>query len=382
MAFPMIEANVSFGGLEWTLDGTLHTLTHVRGWHVPCSYIIATVANPHTELVNEFMNYGSVTVKYGKDGEYVGPITMEIISIENEVEFSSVKVRIIAVEPGFLRLAERTRIQSFPNQTVAQVIGTLAAESGLQTTGIKATQGAYTFVQPNLPDMSFITKYLVPIATDTGRNAPYLYTIDNNIFHLRPPNLTKEPGFEFIVDPSNETVVKRFTPVNNGVASDFTYGNQYLTYGYDFTRKGLLRHDENLDQVNEFTLNRFTYESKFNKIQTFAYPEEWMVRAHNRNNLGRAQFVIGAEAVINGEVEFFFDQVFQFTMEAFQHQQTEYTGKYYVYGISNTLKTRLFLSELKLHSNAFLKAEQTRAPRQEQLNLRVSGQTGGTFGNA
>ena len=378
MAFPMIEAEVSFGGLEWTLNGPLHKLTHVRGWHVPCSYIIAEVSNPHTELLNEFMNYGTITVRYGKDGEYVGPLNFEIISVENEVEFSNIKVRLIAVEPGFLRLAEKNRIRSYPNQTVAQAVGTMAAEAGLQTVGIKETSGTYTFVQPNIPDMLFISRYLVPIATDSGRNAPYLYTIDNNIFHLRPPNLTKQPGFEFIVDPSNETVVKSFTPHNTGVATDFVYGNQYRTYGYDFNKKGCILHDQNLSNANEFNMNRFTYESNFNRTEVFPYPEDWMVQAANRNKIARGQFVVGADATIVGESEFFFDQIFQFTMEAFQKQQTEYTGKYYVYGLSNVLKRRLFVSELDLRSNAFLKAEQTRAPRAQQPAQRVNGRTGGT----
>ena len=380
MAFPIIEANVSFGGLELTLDGPLNTLTHVRGWHVPCSYIIAEVSNPHTELLNEFMNFSTITIKYGKDGEYVGPITMEIVSVENEVEFSNVKVRIVAVEPGWLRLCERTNIRSFPNQTVAQSMGTLASEAGLQTIGIKQTQGNYTFLQTNVTDYQFMTNQLLPLATDSARNAPYQMTIDNNILHLRPPNLTTRPGFEFIIDPSNETVVKRFSPVNAGMLTDFTYGNQYLTYGYDFVKKGCISHDQSLRSSNEFNMNRFTYESNFNKIQTYPYPEEWMIRAHNRNSIARGQFVIAAEAVITGEAEFFFDQIFQFTMEAFQKQQTEYTGKYYVQGVTNILKTRLFLSELRLHSNAFLKGERTTGSRALQGNANVNAQTGGTVG--
>lgn len=362
MPRPIIEASFSFGGLEYTLSGPLQRLTHVRGWGYPASYVIVEVFNPHTELLNEFMNYGVVTIKYGKDGKYVGPFDMEIISVENGVEFSLLKVKVTAVEPGFLRLTEKTRCKSYPSQTVADCVGTLSHQAGLQTIGIKQTSGQYTYIQSNLSDLQFMSKYLFPIATDSGFNAPYLWTIDNNIMHLRPPALDKKPLFEFILDPSNETVVKRFDVMNNGMASDFTYGNSYTTYGYTSTSDGLHQCTNSPEQANPVSMNKFGYQSNFNRTEVLPYEESWMTDAHNRNNIARAGFIVGAETVTVGEAELFFDEILQFTAESFGKQPTEYTGKYYVYNIRNTVETRLFLSEMHLVTNAFLKAETTKAP--------------------
>jgi hypothetical protein len=362
MAFPIIEASFSFGGLEHTLTGTLQRLTHVRGWGYPCSYVIIEVFNPQTEIINEFMNYGIVTIKYGKDGEYVGPFEMEITSVENEIEFSLIKLKVTAVEPGFLRMTETTRCRSYPNQTVADCVGTLAHEAGLQTIGIKQTSGTYTYIQSNLTDLQFMSKHLFPIATDSGFNAPYLWTIDNNIMHLRPPALEKKPLFSFILDPSNETVVKRFDVMNVGLAADFTYGNSYTTYGYTSTGGGLHQCTNKPEQANPVRLNKQPYQSNFNRTEVLPYEEPWMTEAHNRNNISRAGFIVGAETVTVGEVELFFDEMLQFTAESFGKQPTEYSGKYYVYNIRNTLETRLFLSEMHLVTNSFLKAETTKAP--------------------
>ena len=365
-AIPGVEASMSFGGREYTLSGPLHSMTHIRGWEYPCSYVICEVFNPHTELMNEFMNYGVVTIKYGREGVYIGPIDMEIISVENDIEFSMLKVRVTAVEPGFLRLTEKVKIESYPNQSVSSAIGTMAFNAGLQTTGIKETSGQYTFLQTNETDMEFMTKHLIPIATDSSKSAPYLWTIDNNIFHLRPPSLEKEPLFEFLLDPSKDTLVKRFDIVNKGMASDTTYGNEYTTYGYDSIKGELIECCYTPTAANQINMNKFPYKSNFTRKEVLPYEEMWMIDAHNRNNIARAGFVVGAEAVTIGAVQLFFDEILQFTSENFQKQPTEYSGRYYVYSIRNTLKVNLFLSEMNLMSNAFLKAETTKAPQRNR----------------
>jgi hypothetical protein len=377
MPTPGIEAIVSFGGLEYTLGGVLGTLTHVRGWGYPTSYIVCELNNPHTEIINEFMNYGTVTVKYGKDQEFLGPIPMEIISVQNQSNFSNVKVKVIAVEPGFVRMTEKDKIKSFPNQTISGAAAQMASDAGLRTIGIKQTSGNFTYIQTNMNDLRFLTKYLVPLATDSAKSAPYLFTIDNGIMHLRPPNLTQEPKFRFIVDPSNETVVKRFDVKNKGMESDFTYGNEYLTYGYDFKEKGVIQHTDFISSVNGSLLNQNTYDSNFLRCDVLPYEEPWMIKAYNRNNVARAQFIVGAEAILVGEVEYLFDQVYQFTQQAFGGEPTEYSGRYYVYSMITQLKTRFFVSQFNLISNAFLKSEKTPSPRQSTPSNRVRGSSGG-----
>lgn len=58
MATDEIEAVVGLGKVQYTFDDILGTLTHVRGWAYPSSYVIIELNNPHTEVLNEFMNYG------------------------------------------------------------------------------------------------------------------------------------------------------------------------------------------------------------------------------------------------------------------------------------------------------------------------------------
>jgi len=373
-----IEATVSFGGLKYSFDDVLGTLTHYRGWDLPSSYAVIELNNPHTEVINEFMNYGKITVTYGKDGGYVGPITLEIVSVANEVEFSNVKVRLIAVEPGFVRLSEANQIKSYPNQTVSGVVAQMAAEAGLKTTGIKQTIGNYTFIQPNISNMAFLGKYLLPLATDSSKTAPYLFTIDNGVVHLRPPNLTQNSSFNFILDPSKETLVKRFTVKNAGSSSDFSYGNEFTTHGYDFVQKGSnITHTDSMDSVNRTLLNKKGYQSGFTRTRSMPYTEQWMLEAHNRNMLGRAQFCVSAEALVLGENEFTFDQVYQFITTSFENEPTEYSGRYYVKSIVSSLQRRFYVTELKLHTNAFLKGEKTKAPPGIQPSGRVSGRTGG-----
>ena len=367
MPIGAIEAIVNFGKVQYTLNDILGTLTHHRGWKYPSSYVIIELNNPQTEVINEFSNYGKITVKYGKDGDYSGPFDFEIASVSNEIEFSNVKVRLLAVEPGFVRLAEKSVIKSYPNQTVSGVLSQMAGKAKLKTGGIKKTSGSYTFLQPNISDMLFASRYLVPIATDQSKSAPYLFTIDNGVMHCRPPNLTQEPKFKFILDSSKDTVVKRFSVKNSGIETDMVTGTEYKTYGYNFTEKGSLTHKDFTKSVNQSFLNKKEYSSDFNRSRVMPYAEQWMLDAHNRNEIGRGQFVVTAEALVAGENEFFFDQIYQFTNIYFEREPSEYSGKYYVHSLVNTLKRRFFVTQLNLYTNSFLKAEKTpsASPRQE-----------------
>ena len=366
-----IEATVSFGKLEYSLDDILGTLTHYRGWKYPSSYIIVELHNPHTEVLNEFMNYGKIEVRYGKDGDYSGPFKFEIASVANEVEMSNAKVRLLAVEPGFVRLTEKNVIKSYPNQTVAGVMAEMAQKAGLNFGGVKKTSGSYTFVQPNISDMMFLSKYLIPIGTDSSKTAPFLFTIDNNTMHFRPPDLKQDPKFQFILDTSKDNVVKRFTVKNSGMETDLIYGTQYKTYGYDFTKKGQITHKDETKSVNQSFLSKKEYKSDFTRTRMMPYSEQWMLDAHNRNELGRAQFIVTAEAVVTGENELDFDQIYQFTNLAFEQEPSEYSGKYYVHDIVHTLKRRFFVTQLNLHTNSFLKAQKTPAPGPKQDGPRV-----------
>lgn len=367
-----IEATVSFGKQQYTLDDILGTLTHHRGWKYPASYVVIELTNPHTEVLNEFMNYGKIRVKYGKDGNYSGPFTFEIISVTNEVEFSNMKVRVIAVEPGFIRLTEKNIIKSYPDQTVSGVLSQMAQGAGLKFSGVKKTSGSYTFVQPNVSNMLFLSTYLLPIATDSSKTAPYLFTIDNNIMHCRPPDLTQKTHYDFILDTSKENIVKRFTVKNSGMRTDMVTGNEYKTYGYDFTKKGSLTHKDSVKTVNQSFLNKKEYTSDFTRTRTMPYSEQWMLDAHNRNEIGRGQFVLAAEAVLVGENAITFDQVYQFTNTFFEREVSEYSGKYYVHSLAHTLKRRFFVTELYLYSNAFLKAQKTVAESPRQQGARVT----------
>lgn len=377
MGVGAIEAIVDFGKYKYTLNDILGSLTHHRGWSYPSSYVIVEIFNPHTEVVNEFMNHGLFTVKYGKDGDYSGPFTFQIASVANSIEFSAVKVRVLGVEPGFIKLAEKVMPRSYPNKTIAEVLAEMAGRAGLKHSGVKRTVGNHTFVQPNMSDMQFITKYLTPIATDSSRSAPFLFTIDNNIIHCRPPDLKQDPKFKLILDSSKENIVKRFTVKNRGLETDMLTGSEYTTYGYDFTKKGTLVHKDNISTVNQSHLNKKTYQSDFTRNRMLPYSEQWMVDAYNRNELGRAQFVVSAEMVIVGENEYNFDQIYQATNLFLENETSEYTGKYYVYSLSNTLKRRFFVSQLNVVSNAFLKGEKPSAnsPQQEGPRRQLSTTT-------
>ena len=161
-------------------------------------------------------------------------------------------------------------------------------------------------------------------------------------------------------------MVKRFDIINKGMAADTAYGNEYLTYGYDSIKGELIECCNTPASANPIKMNRFPYQSNFKRQEVLPYEEVWMVDAHNRNNIARAGFIVGAEAVTIGQPELFFDEILQFTAENFQKQPTEYSGKYYVYSIRNTLKLNLFLSEMNLVTNSFLKAETTKAPQRNR----------------
>jgi hypothetical protein len=349
-----IEASVAFSdGRYQTLNDTLYSLTHVRGFGLTTSYCIIESVNPHIEIISEFMNHDQLSFYYGRDGFYSPTFIMEIFSVSNEIELSSVKTRIVAVEPGFVRLAETDKIRSFPNQKVSDVVGTIASDAGLLP-NIKETSGAYTYVQPNISDLMFINKYLLPIATTPSGEAPYLFTIDNGNLYFQPPTLNQKPRTTYVIDPTKDTQVKRITIENSGLSTDFAYGNEYHTYGYNFVNKGLLEHEESLTTVNRSLLNKFSYDSDFFKTEVLPYEEQWMLDAHTKNKLAKGQFIVNANALMLGHPDQRFDTVLGYSIPKFGMEEiAEYTGEYYVFGITNTLETRYYNQHLDLRSNAF-----------------------------
>ena len=352
-----LEAIVEFGnGREMTLNDLLFSVAHHRGFRLATSYCILEVGNPHSEAVNEFMNGSVFTLRYGKEGRYVKPITFEVFSVENSLSFSNIGVRVVGVEPGFRRLAEEVKIRSFQNQTISDVIASLAQEAKLKT-NIKSTQGKGTFVQPNISSLQFITKYLLPISTDSVGSVPYLFTIDNNTLFYQPPKLTGQPRSSFIIDPSIDTLTKMFDVKNQGSLSDFSYGNELQAYAYDWSRAGTLRHREEIETISsQKKLSKTAYKSDFLRQVTLPYDQQWMVIAETKNRLAKAQFVIESETVLDGSIEYNFDELLKFSIpERGINSLKEYSMPYYVFSLCNMLKIRSFHTHVTLKSNAFLR---------------------------
>lgn len=350
---PGIEAIVELGDVQYTFEDILKEFTHVRGFGLASSYCICELAHTQHEIMNQFMNYGTFRIRYGSDDDYIDWTDMQLVHVTNTFEFSRTRVKVIGMEPGFVKLGERNRIRSYPDSSVSDVFARLAFENDITGRNVIPTQGRFTFIQPNVSDLTFLTKYMLPLATTSAGDAPYLFTIDQNTLHLHAPNLGQDPLEEYIIDFSIDNIVKRFSIMNNGIVSDFSYGSEYRNYGYDFISNGLLQDVNFIANVNPTLLNNFAYSSNFNMTEVMPYEQKWMVDAHNNNNLGQAAFMVQAEAVMEGSIDFNFDQIYRYTIPLDTGQSAEYSGKYYVYSVAQVLKPRLFLTHLKLRSNSF-----------------------------
>lgn len=353
-----VEAIVQFTGeKELTLNDLLFQATHYRGFRLATSYCILEVGNPHSEAVNEFMNHGTFSLKYGREGRFTPTMTFEIFAVRNSVAFSNVGVQVVGVESGFLRLAEQVKMRSFQNQAISDVLHTLAGEAQLKTTKIKATQGKGNFLQTNVSALQLITKYLLPISIDSVGTVPYLFTVDNGVLWYQPPTLTKKPQQSFILDPSIDTLTKNFHVQNQGSLSDFAYGNTLKGFAYDWTEKGTITHDEELDSVSsQKKLSKHTYESDFTRQVTLPYDQQWMLTADLKNRLAKAQFVVQSDVVMDGSPDYMFDEVLKFSLpEKGIQKLKEYSIPYYVFSLCNVLQIRKFHTHLTLKANAFLK---------------------------
>lgn len=349
-----VQAFITLGNVQITFDDILKKFTHVRGFGMATSYCIVEVAHTQSEIMTQFMNHGIFTIKYGNYGVFTETIPMQLVAVENSIQFSETISKFIGVEPGFVRLAERDRIKSYPESTVADVFRRLASDNDiLNTTMVQSTSGQYTFVQPNVSDLYFLQKYMLPIATTSSNDTPFLFTIDEGRMHLHPPNLGQAPTRESIIDFSINTNVKKFSVKNDGFTSDFTFGNTLKTYGYDHVAKGVLQHDEFTASVNAQTMNQFPYESNFNRNDVLPYEQQWMVDAHNKNKLGASAFNVLGEAVIEGSPLFKFNEIWRFSIPLSDGSKAEYSGDYYVYSIAHVLERRSYLSYMNLRTNSF-----------------------------
>lgn len=350
-----VEAWVTVGDHRITFEDILRRLTHFRGFGMATSYCIVEVSHTQHEILTQVMNHGIFQIKYGRNQDYTETINMQLVSVDNSIEFSNVKSRFIGVEPGFVRLAERSRIKSYPDSTVSNVFGRLAFENDIDPRSIQQTTGQYTFVQPNVSDLFFLQKYMLPLATTPSNDTPFQFTIDEGIMYLIPPNLGQAPIHEAVLDSSINTNVKRFSVKNDGFSTDFAFGTNYLNYGYDFVSKGLLQHEEFISSVNSNLLNQKPYESNFNRDDVTPYEKKWMVDAHNKNKMGAAAFNILGEAVVEGRPNFTFNQKWRFSIPLQQADKAEYSGDYYVHSVAHVMEPRLYVTHLNLRSNSFLR---------------------------
>jgi hypothetical protein len=358
--FYSVNAEVIFPNNKvFSFHDTLKTFSHHRGFGQTASYVVAEISHTSIDIMTEFMNFSQFTFRYGYNDFYIPDTVMEVFSVDNEtLNPTTVKTKIVGIEPGYMRLQETSKIRSFPNQTISAVMSQVARETSLKTS-VVPTIGTYTFVQPNVSDLVFLTQYLLPIATD-GKSAPFLFTLDRGKLYLKPPALTSKPLRIFILDPTKDNTVRKATFRNVGMQRDVSVGKAYTTYSYNFRQKGTLIREETLDSLVDIKLNKKLYDSNFFRINTLPYEEEWMLKAYNRNKLGRSQFAIILDAMVTGEVGYDFDQIVQLEIPLyFQEGKSEYSGFYYIYNMSSVLAPHTFVTHLDLRSNAFLRAEKT-----------------------
>lgn len=352
-----VEAYVELGDIQITFEDILRRLTHYRGFGTATSYCIVEVSHTAHEIMTQFMNHGVFTIKYGNHGKFTEKIPMQLISVDNSFEFSQTKSKFIGVEPGFVKLAQRDRIRSYPNSTVSDVFSRLANENEIDPANVHSSTGRYTFIQPNISDLYFLQKYMLPLATSSANDTPFLFTIDAGKMFLQPPTLGQAPKAQqiHVLDFSINTNLKKFAVKNDGFTTDFSFGNAYHTYGYDPIKRGVLQHEETVASVNSTLLNTYPYDSDFIRSEVLPYEKKWMVDAHTKNKLGAASFNIVGEAVIEGDVDHFFDTIWYFSIPLQDGIQAEYTGSYYAMSVAHVLEPRFYLTYVNLRTNSFFR---------------------------
>ena len=350
-----VTCEINIGGTSLSFNNVLRKVSHYKGFDRSSSYIVIMASSPSQGIFNSLSNFSSFRVRYGGDSkELTDWITFETWYIDNSIKFSDVTFTLIGVEPGFLRLTESVAIRSFPDQSVSDVVSTLAKDADLNTLNVRQTSGNYTFIQPNITDLQFLKCLLLPISTDSSKSAPYLFTVDQGNLYWKPPKLKGRPIQEFIVDSSIDTNVKEFMTGNMGILGDVQHGDEYVTYGYDPVKKGLLTKSNKKSSSTE-KLNSTSYESEFLRQKVFSYDQQWMVDAHNKNEIARGSFAFSVMAKVIGHHSYDFDELYKFTIPTSDKSVSPYTGNYYAYSVIHTIVSRQYVVQLNLRSNALLR---------------------------
>ena len=300
------------------------------------------------------MNFSSFRVRYGETTDDLSEwFTFKVLQADNSIEFSDVYVKVTGVEPGFFNLVEKVLIRSFPNDSVSGVVSSIASDAELSL-DVRETTGKYTFLQTNISNLQFLRCMLLPISFDSSGDAPFLFTIDNNTLVWKPPTLHKTPIQDFILDATIDTNVKRFSTMNRSILGDYISGQEYTTYGYDPVKKGLLTKSNRKDTSTD-AINRIPYESGFTRSKVLPYDQQWMVNAHNKNEIARASLSIVVNAIVLGHHLYNYDEIYKFAIPVGENSLAEYSGNYYCYSIIQSLAPRQFTSHLNLRSNSFMK---------------------------
>ena len=351
-----VQCTIRFAnGREVSLNDMLTRVTHIRGFNLGTSYCILETLHTSLAAMDEFSVHSEFTLEYSRANEKSPKTQMEIYRIDNGVTLGSVGTRVIGVEPGWLKMMEKTKVRSFQKQAISSIIAQLGKEAGLQTK-IQSTSGTGTFIQTNVSDFQFIRQYLQPLATDSAGNAPYLFTIDNGILYFQLPLLNQKPAVTHSVTSTIDSVIKKWIVRSLESNMDMATGNQITTYGYDFQKKGPLKVKPTLQTTIRTSLNKKPMTSDFTRARITPYPQQWMLNASSKNELGRSQFSIEVDAIIDSYTMFNPGTLIHFLVnEELEGKPQEYSGRYYVYELCNSIMPNHFTAHMLLRSNALLK---------------------------
>ena len=353
----MIEAEVQIGKFTYNLDDILDSLIHVRGFNLCSSYCIFEISHSMPEIVFEFMNYSTIKFRYSINSNDSGWIEMAVLMPKSDISLSHVKSKVIAIEKGFVNLSSKQNIKAFPKQSISDVIKNLASNANISY-DIKDTRGVYTYLQTNMTDLQFIVQYLQPLAITSSNESPYLFTIDKNKLIFKPAELKQEPFKSYPLISNIETVIKKLTVYNRGSMADYMSGTRNVSYGYDPINLGLLIKELSMTNTEPESLNNILYNSMYSRTNILPYSEKWMVEAHSRFLLGMSKFIVGAYAIVEGDIDYNPGQINEFKIPHLSGDIGEYSGKYFTSDVINIIKRNSFMSHLKLVGNAFYQGEQ------------------------
>lgn len=348
-----VTCEIEIGSTILSFNNVLRKFAHYRGFDRVTSYVVIEIKSPNQSIITDLMNFSQFRVRYGGSLEDLSDwFTFEVLYADNSIKTSNVFVKIVGVEPGFMRLAENVVIKSFPNQAISDVVSKVAGD--MNTSLVRQTTGRYTFLQTNISDLQFLKCMLLPISFDSSGEAPFLFTVDHNKLVWKPPTLNKNPIQTFLVDATIDTNVKSFTTMNRSILGDYVSGGEYTTYGYDPIRRGVLHKTDQRNFSTEL-INKIPYESKFKRSKSLPYDQQWMINAYNKNELARSSFSIMVNAVVIGHHLYNFDEIYKFTLPLSDNAIAEYSGNYYGYSVIHSLAPRQYTTHLNLRTNSFMR---------------------------